>query len=79
MNHSAVTVTDPVLRMFDEDISGVLAEISAWLGIGGISLEMEPELARHRVSVTCRYAFTNDFYTTLHKGNATYDGVPATM
>lgn len=77
MNHSAVTVTDPVLRMFDEDISGVLAEISAWLGIGGISLEMEPELARHRVSVTCRYAFTNDFYTTLHKGNAAYDGVPA--
>lgn len=77
MNQSAVTATDPVLQMFDKDISGVLSEISAWLGMGGISLQMEPMLLRHQVSVTCSYAFSNEFYSKLFNGKVSYDGVPA--
>ena len=76
MNQSTVSA-DPVLKMFDEDISQVLSEISAWLGIGAISLQMEPSLVRHRAAVTCTYSFTNEFYTTIHKGKFEYKGAPA--
>ncbi|NTF16999.1 hypothetical protein G6L37_00970 [Agrobacterium rubi] len=77
MNLTDAPVADPVLGMFDEDISGVLAEISEWLGIAGVSLQMQPSLDRHKASVSCGYSFTNEFYTTLHKGKAEYQGVPA--
>lgn len=76
MNQSAV-ISDPVLKMFDADVSQVLGDISTWLGLDGISMQMQPNLVRHKVTVACEHSFTNEFYNTLHQGKAEFHGAPA--
>lgn len=76
MNQSAV-ISDPVLKMFDADASKVLGEISGWVGLDGISMQMEPSFVRHKVTVACVNSFTNEFYSTIHRGKAEFEGAPA--
>lgn len=76
MNQSAA-ISDPALKMFDADASKVFGEISGWLGLDGISMEMEPTFVRHKVTVVCENSFTNEFYSTIHRGKAEFEGAPA--
>jgi hypothetical protein len=77
MNQTAVVSSDPVLKMFNEDVSKVLDEMAAWLGLDGISLQMEPAFVRHQVSVVTEHFFSNEFYNNLLQGKAEIEGAPA--
>jgi hypothetical protein len=77
MNQSAVISADPVLKMFDADASKVLGEMAGWLGLDGISMQMEPSFVRHKIAVACEHSFANEFYSTVHRGKAEFPDAPA--
>jgi DnaJ-class molecular chaperone with C-terminal Zn finger domain len=76
MNQSVGTKVDPVLKTFNEDVAAKLGSIAQWLGLDGISLQMEPKFTRHKVTVGVANYFTSEFYSKLYPGEATFPGAP---